>query len=146
MSKTTQNLLPCPFCGGEAKLKSIPPMAVVVCKDCGSMGRIVADDGGDCIEEAAELWNSRNNRICGECSRLFAIKLRAQRKKQGRSVDYMAKKLHMSKSTYYAFESGKMIPHDNDITLIANVLGIEPIKLTGRNIDESIQNYVRAYR
>lgn len=126
-------LLPCPFCGGEAKVKTIVPMSLVVCKNCGSMGKIVADqyEEGDGIEEAVKAWNSRKNKFCGDCTRFFGMRLKAERKKRGLSVDYMARKLFMHTATYYYYESGKKRMNDQDIDAVCKLFGIEPKILLG---------------
>lgn len=126
-------LLPCPFCGGQAKVKTIVPMSLVVCKNCGSMGKIVADqyEEGDGIEEAVKAWNNRRNRMCEGCTHIFSTRLRAERKKRGYSVDYMCRKLFMSRSTYYYYEQGKLMPNAGDIEEISNILGVKVNYLLG---------------
>lgn len=65
----TPNLLPCPFCGGEARLDQRQTQSLwnsgdatfshVACDDCGIQGNDFCDDpSGD---EAIEWWNTRAN-------------------------------------------------------------------------------------
>lgn len=48
------DLKPCPFCGGEARLKGAPPSGWVVCKDCFAEGAFF-----DRAAEAIAAWNRR---------------------------------------------------------------------------------------
>ena len=60
-----EKLKPCPFCGGEAKLKHIRPIIIVMCKNCGYAPCSVSDymeEGdniGDIKKIAIEAWNRR---------------------------------------------------------------------------------------
>ena len=123
-------LIPCPFCGGDARVKSMSQIHVIMCTSCGSMGRIEASE-----QEAANAWNRRSQKMCADCARLFSIRLKAERKKRERSVEWMSKKLHMSKTTYYNFESGRMIPSKQDIAEIEKLLQIDSGKLEGQQND-----------
>lgn len=59
-------LLPCPFCGGEADIKkwTSTPFAIVVCKTkdcpCSSFGTNCYNNE----QEAIEAWNTRTERTC----------------------------------------------------------------------------------
>lgn len=62
------NLLPCPFCGGEADIEArtsdtIPsvPCALVFCKKCNASTQWFCgrDGSGDFMFEAIEAWNRR---------------------------------------------------------------------------------------
>lgn len=55
------DLKPCPFCGGEAKLRYSMPYNAVFCKKCKSWGKTVIDtyEQGDGKKEAIEAWNRR---------------------------------------------------------------------------------------
>lgn len=46
-------LLPCPFCGGEAKTFQTEPFTQVVCTKCGSRIERIGK------ELAAQIWNTR---------------------------------------------------------------------------------------
>ena len=51
------NLLPCPFCGGEAEYERIGTLrysTIVVCTDCGAR-----HESGDAGEIAGVSWNNR---------------------------------------------------------------------------------------
>lgn len=52
---------PCPFCGGKAKLRYSKPFSVAVCTRCNAHGKIVVDreEEGDGKEEALSAWNRR---------------------------------------------------------------------------------------
>ena len=52
-------LLPCPFCGGEANTWDGVYMWYVVCKECGAAGSPCLTEA-----EAIEAWNSRAERTC----------------------------------------------------------------------------------
>ena len=61
-------LKPCPFCGGEAKMRtsissSIPKRSIVFCycEKCGASGKLIEDSkcDGTFIKEAIEAWNRR---------------------------------------------------------------------------------------
>ena len=64
-------LKPCPFCGGEAKMKHGFPrhqqkgirQSVVQCKSCGCMtvtfSQLAYERWSDVDEQAAEAWNRR---------------------------------------------------------------------------------------
>lgn len=54
-------LKPCPFCGGEARCSYRRPFNIVVCKKCGSHGKMVADcyEQQDGKDEAIKSWNRR---------------------------------------------------------------------------------------
>ena len=63
-------LKPCPFCGGEAHIRtgvttSIPRVskAIVVCKNCNSSSDWFYDHGlnGEFIMQAIEAWNRRTD-------------------------------------------------------------------------------------
>ena len=48
-------LLPCPFCGGEARLiNGIPKINYIKCKRCQTM-----TSSSEVIEHVIELWNTR---------------------------------------------------------------------------------------
>ena len=52
----TEELKPCPFCGGEAKLTDLTqaPESWVECTECGARTRFFSNS-----EEAADAWNAR---------------------------------------------------------------------------------------
>lgn len=60
-------LLPCPFCGGEAKVQinhsaaqgASDKTACVVCEKCGCRTKEVIEWGNDFIDIASSLWNTR---------------------------------------------------------------------------------------
>lgn len=65
-----ENLLPCPFCGGEARLRSIAdklPFAnyFVECKRCSARAKTIRtdisthDNISNAIEMAEKAWNTR---------------------------------------------------------------------------------------
>lgn len=62
-NEETIELLPCPFCGGEAKLRvswgGHAPRAA--CQKCGAEGVY-----GETIIEAAEKWNTRTPDVAAE--------------------------------------------------------------------------------
>lgn len=57
-----RNLIPCPFCGGDADISMITSNSVIrfmgFCKECGAMGKMERTE-----EEAARSWNIR---VCGQ--------------------------------------------------------------------------------
>lgn len=67
------NLLPCPFCGGEAKIKHGYPgqqqkgmrQSVVQCKRCGcrtvTYRQLAYQSWKEVDEQAAEVWNRRTD-------------------------------------------------------------------------------------
>ena len=58
-------LLPCPFCGGEAKLfKGILGFWHVMCKDRDGCGVVPITNGADTETEAIEAWNTRAVETC----------------------------------------------------------------------------------
>ena len=63
MTEPTQwpHMLPCPFCGGKARLIYVSQMSAVKCPKCGTLGKVVADyyEQGDGKGEAIEFWNRR---------------------------------------------------------------------------------------
>ena len=61
-------LKPCPFCGGEASIRtgvtsSVPkvPKAIVICQKCSASTDWFCDKGGNAefVFEAIEAWNRR---------------------------------------------------------------------------------------
>ena len=54
-------LKPCPFCGGEAKLRYSMPYNAVQCKKCKVFGKIIIDtyEQRDGAKEAITVWNRR---------------------------------------------------------------------------------------
>lgn len=60
----TSELLPCPFCGGEAEILTAESMHGgylfgIMCNDCRSRGDVF-----DTEAEAIEAWNTRAERTC----------------------------------------------------------------------------------
>ena len=56
----TEKLKPCPFCGGEAKLRNEGCCIFVKCKNCGAEAGLVHISAEYCAnEKAAEAWNRR---------------------------------------------------------------------------------------
>lgn len=54
-------LKPCPFCGGEARLRYFKPLGWVQCKKCGATSAAVSDyyEETDGKEQAVAAWNRR---------------------------------------------------------------------------------------
>ena len=54
-------LLPCPFCGGEARLRYLKPLGWVQCKKCGATSAAVSDyyEETDGKGQAVAAWNRR---------------------------------------------------------------------------------------
>ena len=64
MNDKDKELLPCPFCGGKAKLiinmQSFEPYAIVQCKNCSAKTKDIMQSVDYCAtDEAAKLWNQR---------------------------------------------------------------------------------------
>lgn len=58
----TTELLPCPFCGGEAELKEYKPnvSGVAICMECGARSSICKNNHtGGWKPKAVEAWNTR---------------------------------------------------------------------------------------
>ena len=55
---TDKKLKPCPFCGGEAKVRNFISGRDVHCKNCYASVKIL-----DSNEEAIKAWNTRTNTI-----------------------------------------------------------------------------------
>lgn len=51
-------LLPCPFCGGEAEEYAIAGCGMIRCGNCG------ASIGGTFTKDATEAWNTRTGYFC----------------------------------------------------------------------------------
>lgn len=77
-------LLPCPFCGGEAEIHAGIRVAgevwagYAVCTECGAEAGYVGGIDRDVTAEIAEKWNRRETEVCrlekrhwdnGECTR-----------------------------------------------------------------------------
>jgi len=70
-------LLPCPFCGGEARWRYRKPIGWVMCKKCGASSATLSDkyEEADCQQEAIAAWNRRvdarqlalKTRVCPMC-------------------------------------------------------------------------------
>lgn len=57
-----EKLKPCPFCGGEAELKSTNYFSVVKCKGCRVSGPVAKISVEYCAnDKAAESWNRRKD-------------------------------------------------------------------------------------
>lgn len=64
----TEELKPCPFCGGEAILCENIDRAYVYCKECGCQ----TDESHATARYAAEAWNTRYKRTCKAiCEQVF---------------------------------------------------------------------------
>lgn len=59
----SEQLTPCPFCGGEMRDRCIErfPSRQVMCNDCGARGPRAKGD------EAIEQWNRRSHPTCATC-------------------------------------------------------------------------------
>lgn len=57
----TNELKPCPFCGGDARMAYGALHKWIVCERCGASS-VLRSLGG----EAIESWNARAERTCGE--------------------------------------------------------------------------------
>lgn len=68
----TDNLLPCPFCGGEARWRYRKPYGYVLCKKCGVSTGAFPDsyEEADGKKDAIAAWNRRAEpeKITGETS------------------------------------------------------------------------------
>ena len=54
------DLLPCPFCGGDGVERMFfPVMSIIRCRKCGADGQV-----GDTTEEAVAAWNRRTSPPC----------------------------------------------------------------------------------
>lgn len=67
MNVKDTELLPCPFCGGKARLitniQSFQPYALVQCENCSAKTKKVMQSIDYCAtDEAAKLWNLRMSR------------------------------------------------------------------------------------
>ncbi|MCP4493269.1 MAG: hypothetical protein GY820_39095 [Gammaproteobacteria bacterium] len=60
------DLLPCPFCGGEAELSCDENDHYVCCKDCCSMGEQYYWKDKDHDKRAIKAWNTRTTQPQGE--------------------------------------------------------------------------------
>ena len=56
-----EKMLPCPFCGGEARLRYLKPLGWVQCKKCGATSAAVSDyyEETDGKGQAIAAWNRR---------------------------------------------------------------------------------------
>lgn len=66
LAKTPEDLLPCPFCGGEARIIAKPyePKVCVGCDDDTCLGFSGLGWLYDSDKEATEAWNRRAERTC----------------------------------------------------------------------------------
>jgi Lar family restriction alleviation protein len=54
MTMPDRELLPCPFCGGEAEADGLPNYAYYMCKECGASSKTCTTE-----ENARAAWNRR---------------------------------------------------------------------------------------
>lgn len=61
----SNELKPCPFCGGKPKLRYRKPFSYVVCTGCKSSSELVCDsyEEGDGKADAIAAWNRRANDV-----------------------------------------------------------------------------------
>lgn len=59
MPKTETNLLPCPFCGADAKIGRNFGRISADCSSCGVSVRSVSVSDDDAKKEVAQIWNQR---------------------------------------------------------------------------------------
>lgn len=64
MTEAGEELLPCPFCGGKARIESQVSMydfgdCRISCDDCMARSDIFTDEDGDRVAVAIEHWNLR---------------------------------------------------------------------------------------
>ena len=66
LAKTPEDLLPCPFCGGEARIIAKPyePKVCVGCDDDTCLGFSGLGWLYDSEKEATDAWNRRAERTC----------------------------------------------------------------------------------
>lgn len=64
MKDKDTELLPCPFCGGKAKLIiNMQSFAMVRCENCSAKTKNVMQSVDYCaVDEAVKLWNQRMSR------------------------------------------------------------------------------------
>lgn len=86
---------------------------------------------------------STGNKYNEKNANILSLNIRLQRKLKDYTQSYMAKQLHMSRSNYSAFESGRVNPGVEDIIACAKILACDFNTLFDSNIREKLEKDTR---